>query len=274
MSAHPHADLIDGYLAHLRAERRSRRSVETYASVLWRAHDALPYGLPLASTDELTAWLSHPTWSPATQSLYTTAIQTFFRWCVRRGHLDIDPSDDLPRPRLPHRTPRPATTEQVQTILATAPEPIRLWSAVAALAGARAIEISRLHTDDITAQWTRLYGKGSRERLVPTHPRLWQLIDGRGGPVADCDERQLSRACWFAYRRHCGLETSIHRLRAWFATSTLQATGDLAAVQDLLGHANPATTRVYAAPSAEQMTRAVAALPDLTVGSPASRPAV
>jgi site-specific recombinase XerD len=45
-----------------------------------------------------------------------------------------------------------------------------------------------------------------------------------------------------------GLEVKItpHRFRHWFATRILAATGDLATTQDLLGHANPATTRIYA----------------------------
>jgi site-specific recombinase XerD len=45
-----------------------------------------------------------------------------------------------------------------------------------------------------------------------------------------------------------GLEVKItpHRFRHWFATRMLSATGDLATTQDLLGHANPATTRIYA----------------------------
>lgn len=263
-STNPHADLIEDYLAHLRYLRRSPDTIKTWASVLRRAHRDLPYGLPSATEEELIDWLGRCR-TARTQSCYTTAIAGFFRWAVAKRRLDFDPSAELPRPKPPRRLPRPATPEQVQLILTTAPQPVRLWSTIAFYAGARCIEIAQLRREHVTEQWTRLLGKGDQERQVPTHPALWAVVrDLPPGPITTADKGEISRRSWAAYRR-MGIETSIHKLRTALATAALQATGDLAAVQDILGHADPATTRIYASPSEAQMRAAIQAVPAVPV---------
>jgi len=259
-----HADLIDAYVAHLQLRRRSPRTVETYAGILRHAHRDLPHGLVTATTGEISMWLATCR-APRTQSLYTVAIRNFFAWATSSGELDWDPTTTIPRPHVGRALPRVPHDDDVRVILTRISEPYRLWSRVAALAGARCIEIARLDRRDITPERIRLWGQGNKERLVPTHPALWRTVAGLPpGRITDCDERSISRRTWHAYRRELGIETSIHKLRAWFATTALRATGNLAAVQDLLGHANPATTRRYAVPSEDQMRDAVLQLPDLT----------
>ena len=259
---HPHSDLIDEFLAYMKAERRSSRSIETYASILWRAHAELPQGLPTAQPRELLLWLAGGGWAARTQATYTAAIVTFFRWAVAEEHLNWDPTTRIPRPKLPHRVPRPATREQVTTILTRAPQPIRLWSAIAAYSGARAIEIARIDRDrDITTRTLRLWGKGDRERIVPLHPALRIMFDHWPGPVATCSERTLSRNAWMCYHRRLKLDTSIHRLRSYFATELLAAGVDSRIVQELLGHASLATTQVYTLVTPGQLTSAVGRLP-------------
>ena len=267
---HPHSDLIEEFLAYMKAERRSSRSIETYASILWRAHAELPQGLPTAQPRELLLWLAGGGWAARTQATYTAAIVTFFRWAVAEEHLNWDPTTRIPRPKLPHRVPRPATVEQVTTILTTAPQPVLLWSAFAAYSGARAIEIAHIdRRRDITHKTLRLQGKGGKERVVPLHPRLRAILGAWQGPVAEVGERQLSNHCWKAYRR-IGVQTSIHRLRAYFATELLAAGVDSRIVQELLGHASLATTQIYTLVSPGQLSAAVARLPvvDGAVGAP------
>ena len=267
---HPHSDLIDNFLAYMRAERRTPASIRTYASILWHAHRDLPHGLPLANERELIVWLARGDLAARTQHLYTCAIAAFFDWGTSRGLLDYNPATGLPRPRLPRLVPRPATPEQVTTILTTAPQPVLLWSAFAAYSGARAIEIAHIdRRRDITHKTLRLQGKGGKERVVPLHPRLRAILGAWQGPVAEVGERQLSNHCWKAYRR-IGVQTSIHRLRAYFATELLAAGVDSRIVQELLGHASLATTQIYTLVSPGQLSAAVARLPvvDGVVGAP------
>lgn len=262
---HPHGHLIDRYLAHLAAERRSARTIETYGRILRHAHRQLPYGLPVADDRELVAWLTNPGWSPRTQALYSAAIKSFFRWAFRHqvieGH---DPTRLLPVPRIPFDLPNPATPEQVRAILTRArmyPHPYRLWAAIAAYSGARCIEIAHLDRDrDITDRGIRLHGKGARDRVVPLHPHLRAMIAGHRGPIATTSERQLSNSARHHFRR-IGVATSMHRLRSYFATTLLDQGVDVRMVQELLGHASIATTQVYTLVTPRQLNAAVARLP-------------
>lgn len=263
-STNPHADLIEDYLAHLRYLRRSPDTIKTWGSVLRRAHRELPYGLPMATEEELIEWLGRCR-TARTQSCYTTAIKGFFRWALQKRRLDFDPASELPSPKVPKRLPRPATPEQVARILTETPEPVRLWATIAAYAGARCIEIAQLRREHITEQWVTLLGKGDKERRVPTHPALWAAVrDLPPGPITTATKGEISRRSWATFRR-LGIQTSLHPVRAALATTALQATGDLAAVQDILGHASPATTRIYASPSEAQMRAAIQAVPTVPV---------
>lgn len=265
-----HDDLIRAYLAHMQLRGCTPDTLDAYRLVLSRAQRELPYGVAEASLDEMEAWLAHPGWSPATRRAYRAAFIGFFRWAVRKGHLDHDTAADLPQIKVPQHAPRPASDDQVATILTRATHPMRTWAAVAAYAGARCIEIWRLSREDVTEQVVRLYGKGNRERLVPTHPALWAAVEplpaGRIAPAptaAAVSERandEIRRLCGDAWRPR----VTMHRLRAWFATAALEATGDIAAVQQLLGHASPTTTGRYAASSRRALLAAVAGLPAVT----------
>jgi site-specific recombinase XerD len=262
----PHGDLIHSFLAYMRAQRRTPATIRTYTSILWHAHRDLPQGLPLANERELVLWLAGD-WSARTQHLYTCAVAAFFDWCTTHGVIDFNPAVNLPRPRLPRLIPRPATPEQVATILTQAPQPVLLWSAIACYSGARAIEIAGIDRErDIADQSLRLRGKGGKERVVPLHPRLRAILGAWRGPVAEVGERRLSNQAWKSYRR-IGVETSIHRLRAFFATELLKVGVDSRIVQELLGHASLATTQIYTLVSPGQMSAAVARLPGFDGGA-------
>lgn len=267
---------IEAYLAHLRRRRCSLRTVATYETVLRIADRELPRGLTDVVTSELAAWLHQPDrWAAKTQALYTTVLREFYRWGVRTGQCDEDVTADLESPILPRRLPNPATYEQVCTILTAEPGPdwpedrrarladVQLWSTIAAYSGARAEEIALMRRADITPDWMRIIGKGNKERIVPTHPLAWHAVaDLPPGRIAGgINGRQLSNRAWKMYHRWLGVPIGIHKIRGYFVSTTLHATGDLAAVQDLAGHASPVTTRIYAAPSEAQMRAAVATLP-------------
>jgi integrase len=258
-------DLIDLYLLHI-VGQRSPETIRTYATALRRAHAQLPYGLPGASLDELEAWLWQPGWKPATRSTYRGALREFFAWAYRGGELDQNTAADLPRVKRGRRIPRPTSDQQTRLILTAAAEPVRLWSTIAAYAGARCCEIARLDRGDVTEHTVRLWGKGDHERLVPTHPALWAAVrDLPAGRVAGgATARDVSRLCSAEYRR-LGMAgpppVTAHRLRHWAATVWLAAIGDLRVVQELLGHASPATTAGYAMPSPAAMRAAVAGAP-------------
>jgi site-specific recombinase XerD len=138
--------------------------------------------------------------------------------------------------------------------------------------GLRVSEVCGLRWGDLDPEsgTARVRGKGGRERVVYLAPAAWEAIaaylaarDGnaRNGPTrpvfshhdkAHHDRAPLTtnavRDIVARLAEEAGVEEPVtpHRLRAWFATTLLERSGNLAGVQDLLGHASPDTTRLYA----------------------------
>lgn len=265
-----HESLIDQYLAALRTLRRAERTIATYQDILTRANRQLPHGLAYATPDELTKWLGSTRRATSTQATYTTALRGFYEWAVGGGWMEYAPgvshaAAELVRPKKPRRVPRPATSEQVAAIMERGRNPVRLWAIIAALAGARAIEISRMDRMDINEHEVRLHGKGDHERLVPTHPDLWAAVQDLppGLLAGGRDARAVANKAWWEFRSHVGVPISIHKLRSFFATEARRGGADTRTLQELLGHASLATTQVYLGTDPAALRSAVAGLPSL-----------
>lgn len=260
-------DLIGEYMTHLRERSCTERTITTYAYHLTQADMRLPYGLDTSTEQEIRSWLWREGLAPSSRALVHSALSGFFTWAIRAGELDFNPAAEIPRPRVPVGLPRVASDESVEMLVLHAREPYRLWAELAAYAALRCIEVYRLDRAHITEQEIRVYGKGSKYRLVPTHPRIWQSVkDLPAGPVSGApSERRISTN----FQRYCLAEKlpnmSMHRLRAWCATKMYRATKDLQAVQRLLGHANLATTARYLGMGEDVMRAAINALPELGV---------
>lgn len=253
---------IQSYLDHLTTSGSPRTTVDTYRYALRSAARALPHGLGGSYPEELAAWLA--TLGRGTQLTYRAALRGFYAHHQRTGeHVGPDPTTDLPRVRRPRRLPRPVEHDQLALILARATEPVRRWAVIAAYAGARCCEIARLDRADISEQVTYLHGKGDAERLVPTHPAVWEAVaDLPAGPIAGGrSPHEVSRLGSRAFRELGLTGVTMHRLRHWHATWFHAAAGDPRITQQQLGHANLATVQVYTAVSDAAMRAAVLGLP-------------
>jgi integrase/recombinase XerC len=111
-------------------------------------------------------------------------------------------------------------------------------------------------------------GKGGRQRVVPLPPRVVDVLKAypRGNPSAPVVPRKKGRAHCPPHRisqianahlHSVGIPETLHQLRHRAATSWYSVSGDLRAVQELLGHASPATTAGYAAHSPVEAARIV-----------------
>jgi integrase/recombinase XerD len=222
-----------------------------------------------------------PAARPATLQRKAACLRSFYRHLRREQVIEHDPTADLRAPRKSQRLPKVLTRGQVDQLL-TAPrgtEPAALRDrALLELmyaCGLRASEAIGLDVGDVDLEIAvlRARGKGSKERLVPigreaiTAVRLY-LQRGRSAMVGDRDERKL-----FVNRRGTGLtrqglykivqrharavglddKMSPHTLRHTFATHLLAGGCDLRSVQEMLGHADIATTQVYTHLSAERL---------------------
>jgi integrase len=261
----PDADIIEDYLAHLVKIGRSPKTIRTYGTALWAAHRELPAGVPTATADELAGWLAR---YPAanTRRTYRAALRGLTGWAVAAGHVDRDEGAMVPRARAPAALPNPCSDDQLAAILEHAPEPYRLWSTLAAYAGARCIEIARLHLEHITLERTQLHGKGDKLRRVPTHPLVWQAVAGLpAGPLAP--GRDPLRDHVSAELRRCyralGVDVTAHQLRHWYGTTLVASGAGIEEVQQLMGHASLSTTLGYVRVASPRLTAAVGRLPAL-----------
>jgi integrase len=272
-------DLIADYERHLRRLDRSPNTIKFYIRVLSQADRDLPMGLASATTEELEDWLFTP--SPkrrggpqrgkTTRSHYARILRGFGKWAAdpKRPRLDFDATAELPDLKPARAKPHPAREEIVADLIAHAPTPVRLWFLLAAYAGLRCIELSRLDRSDVTEERIWLHGKGDKERFVPTHPLIWAAMKPLPpGPIAlDHDgvtrltEDQVAHRGNHRIRKMGYAGVGMHALRHRFATRAYDATQDLVAVQELLGHADVSMTRRYVEMNRDRMAAAVASLP-------------
>lgn len=217
-----------------------------------------------ATPSHVARWIgSHPReLAAATQYTYLSYLAAFYRWAIRAGHTDTDPTAALERPRLPHRLPRPMPAPVLATGMADADPRMRAWLCLAAFQGFRCIEISRLRAEDIDRErmTIRAHGKGNKDRVVPLHPDTLAALVSYGLPSSGIVFLRRSPGHGpiqpSTISRYIGrhLETATaHQGRHWFATEVYEASGgDLLLTQQLLGHASPATTAIYAEVSGER----------------------
>lgn len=261
--------LVEQYLRHV-ADSHSPRTLETYSGVLRRAQAQMPNGVVVATEQEIRDWLWVPGRKPKAIETYLAPIRSLHRYLMEREISDYDPTRLLPTPHVPKKLPRPVSEDEARRLVTLTPPFHRLCFQIAAYTGARVIEIGRLRREDfdLAVGGVLLDGKGDKERWVPLHPALAEVVDDL--PAGWIIREETSRAednlgarLRRAMRKQGIPRGGAHRLRSYYAQTMLRAGHDLATVQDLLGHSSPTTTRRYAAPSSEQMRAAVGSLPDL-----------
>jgi integrase/recombinase XerD len=234
-----------------------------------------------AGTDE------RPPVAPATLQRKAACLRSFYRHLRREGILEQDPTAELRGPPRLQRLPTVLTREEVALLLRqpAGSEPLALRDRalleVMYACGLRASETIALELQDVDLEegMLRARGKGSKERIVPVgrHAiaalRAWcergrpTLLRGSGNRPADsCTAlllnhrgRPLTRQGLYkivqGHARGAGLaeRMSPHTLRHTFATHLLAGGCDLRSLQDMLGHADLATTQIYTHLSAERL---------------------
>jgi integrase/recombinase XerD len=211
-----------------------------------------------------------------------SSIRGFFRYLLLESKLEKDPTEGVDMPKLPKPLPDVISPEQVDSILngvdLTHPRGLgirdRAILETLYATGARESEVIGLKTQDVydDIAFVRVFGKGSKERLVPINDSALHWIsryrrDVRPGltsekrtPVLFLNIRggQLSRmGLYKIVRKWCdkaGLpEVHPHTFRHAFATHLIEGGADLRAVQEMLGHADISTTQIYTNISREHL---------------------
>ena len=273
------AHVLAAHLASLRQRGHSEGTIGARRRALTRIAAQLPVPLLDASHADVAGWRQGLTVTGNTVVGYASHAHEFYAWCVREGLRADNPADGLPLPHLIRGLPRPIGEDALLDAVVNAPVRVRPWLVLAGWAGLRAKEIAFLRRERVldTASPPVLLvasdaTKGHRERVVPmsayvlTELRLAGLprtgwvfprMDGRVGPNTPGLVSHLANRHLHA----CGIQATLHQCRHRFGTVLYQQTHDLRMVQELMGHADPATTAGYAAYDRSGAAAAVEALP-------------
>ena len=211
--------------------------------------------------------------SPSSIRRSVSAIRTYYGFLLGEGRVKDDPSDRLESPRRGRVLPETLSVSEVEALLASpkVEQPLawrdRSLLELAYGAGLRVSELCSLGLTDLllTENLIRVFGKGSKERLVPIgrsvigavsvylHTMRPELDRGKskGRVLLNARGEPLSRVgAWGVVKRaaeRAGITKRVtpHTLRHSFATHLLEGGADLRAVQEMLGHADLSTTQIY-----------------------------
>lgn len=258
----------------------SARSLESYRRDLSQFDvwlNKIDRLLPQAGPDDIQRFLADRTLTQGVvaRSLarQLSALKRYYRWLLRQGRRDDDPTINIEAPRLPKPLPKALSEADVETLL-MAPdcnEPLglrdRAMLEVLYACGLRVSELVDLPMSGISLRdgVVKVMGKGAKERLVPLGEEAvsWleqYLVEARPKLLSgrQCDalfvtaraESMTRQAFWYAIKRHAlqaGIVANLspHTLRHAFATHLLNHGADLRVVQMLLGHADISTTQIY-----------------------------
>ncbi len=270
-----------------RERNLSPRTRRAYGTDLRQFQDFLGRGADPGNVapDDVRAFLAslHKKLHPATLGRKLAAIRSLYRYLRQNGQVELDPSAELRAPRRPERLPRPLSVDDCETLVeneAGAPADergLRDRAIVELLygAGLRVGELVALDIRDVDLRGreVRVWGTGSKERIVPLPAAAREAIDAylatrRGAgyqreplfrALANRGGGRLSqrsvRRILHARARRAGLAGRIHphRLRHSYATHLLDMGADLREIQELLGHASLSTTQRYTAVSTERL---------------------
>ena len=209
----------------------------------------------------------------ASLRIATVHLKVFFRWLAATGRLVMDPAEPLLAPRPEQSLPETLHADQIRGLLESV-DPTRPLGrrdlAILELFYASGLRLSelcqaRLEMMDFTGGFLRTTGKGNKTRIVRVGTKALAAIDDylrnerpnlvtrrtsshlfismRGTPLSPDRVRQIVKERAAA----AGIEATMypHLLRHSFATHLLEGGADLRVIQELLGHADIATTQIY-----------------------------
>jgi integrase/recombinase XerD len=290
------------YLEHLAVERglaknsllSYRRDLRRYADVLESRGVELLRGVAERDVAEFLAQLRegdglHPPAKASSAARALVAVRGLHRFAALEGWVDDDVAREVRPPVLPRSLPKALPMDQVESLLEAAgfddtALALRDRALLEVLygCGARISEAVGLDVDDIDLGEgsVRLFGKGSKDRVVPIGSYARAAVDaylvrarpvlaaaGRGVPALFLNARggRLSRqSAWTVLRQtadKAGVRgpVSPHTLRHSFATHLLDGGADVRVVQELLGHASVTTTQIYTLVTVDKLREVYAA---------------
>ena len=232
------------------------------------------------------AELGRARYSTKTINRRLSALRGFFRWLVREGACEEEAASALASPKVARTLPKVMSDADALRLFSSCDVSTaaglrdRAFLELLYATGARVSEVSSLTLADV--DWhdahVSLFGKGSKERIVPVYRRAldWLaryvdearpsllrqretdalFISTRGNPMS----ADALRTCFERHVALSGLDPTLtpHAMRHTFATELLNGGADLRSVQELLGHESLSTTQIYTHLSVDRLRQAAA----------------
>ena len=269
---HPFLAQLAPYLTEQRQRNRSPHTLIAYERELRELANLLPATAQPARRDFQAAFrqLSQRGLHPASLARALSAWRQYCDYLVRQGSLKTNPVQDIKAPKKPQRLPRAIERDTLNALLDQPADPDDTLAlrdqAIAELlygSGLRLAELASLNLNDVylDAGWLNVRGKGNKQRQVPltqssaallrqwlaqrpAQPHETALFTTQRG--TRLGSRQIAKRLdnW-AQQHGSPQHISPHMLRHSFAGHLLQASRDIRAVQDLLGHASLSSTQIY-----------------------------
>jgi integrase/recombinase XerD len=250
-----------------------RRDLSRWTAFMTEHGIEAPDAVTVTSLREWVYDLKDSGLAPTSIRRAQSAVRTYFGFLLAEGAIGTDPTDRIDSPRVDRKLPDFLTRDEVERLL-EAPDPGHslYWRDRAILeflyaTGVRVSELVELPLSsvDLDEGFATVFGKGAKERLVPIGMPAIRALDrylrdvrpeldrGKGGGrvFLNARGRPIRReSIWAvvkasASRSGIAKRVSPHTLRHTFATHLVDGGADLAAVQELLGHADISTTQIY-----------------------------
>ncbi|WP_249678447.1 tyrosine recombinase XerC [Pseudomonas abieticivorans] len=268
---------LDAYCTHLRSERQVsghtleayRRDLNKVLAFCQKEHLATWAALDIQQLRRLVARQHQLGQSGRSLARLLSAVRGFYRYLNREGICSHDPANGLSPPKGERRLPRTLDTDRALQLLDGAVEDDFLAHRDQAMlelfysSGLRLSELTSLNLEqlDLADGLVQVHGKGSKVRVLPVGRKArealqqWLPLRALSNPPDDAvfvsqqgrrlGPRAIQLRVKAAGERELGQNLHPHMLRHSFASHLLESSQDLRAVQEMLGHADIATTQIY-----------------------------
>ncbi|GGK63807.1 tyrosine recombinase XerC [Amphritea balenae] len=275
---------LDGFYLYLGSERQlSRHTLSNYRRDLTRLQEYLQHStlfpdgkvnwakVETKQIRNFVGWVHREGLSGKSIQRLLSAIRSFYKYLHREGLVHQNPALGVQAPKSPRKLPQTLDVDQLNQLLESeaTDDPLECRDqAMMELIYSSGLRLSELVSLDLhSIDWQdaslRVVGKGSKERLLPIGGKAMQAIDcwlNLRDSLARPEEMALfvsKRGTRISTRsvqlridrrgkmQHTQGKVYPHRLRHSFASHMLESSGDLRAVQELLGHSDISTTQIY-----------------------------
>ena len=260
---------IDTYIHHFKEDNQFRlvpSTIQHYQQSVRKLWEHVQLPIDMITTKDIRNWLSDleevEGYKPSSIATHLTGINAFFTYCVEEEFITNNPTSGIPRPKVGEKLPNYLTSLQLVGLREMVKGNVleRAIIEVYYSTGVRFNELRGITKANIN--WSErsilIKGKGNKERIVlfskacGEHLKVYLASRTDDLPYVFVNQlatREIGKKIIYKmfrnYSTSLGVKITPHMLRYTFAVHLIQKGMDAADVQDLLGHENPKTTRLY-----------------------------